>query len=104
MKTKDVPAIIMLLAGGVYCLFGIRYQIPLMDFTVQLLIVLLIFWILGGIIKSVLDHFMGEIEVKTEEEENEEENEKSDDEDSEEDAESEENVETEENQSSEEEE
>ena len=67
MKTKDVPAIVMLLAGGVYCLFGILYKIPLMEFLIQLLTVLLIFWIFGGIVRMVLDRFMGEIEVKEEE-------------------------------------
>ena len=72
MKTNYVPAIVMLLAGGVYCLLGIFYQIPLWDFTIQLLIVLIIFWIMGGIIKMVLDKYMGEIEEKTEEESDEE--------------------------------
>lgn len=66
MKTKDIPAIVMLLAGSVYCLIGIRYQIPLMDFLVQLLTILLIFWIIGGIVRMFLDRFMGEIEDKTE--------------------------------------
>ena len=66
MKTNYVPAIVMLLAGGVYCLFGIYYQVSLMDFCVQLLIVLIIFWIVGGIIRMVLDRFMGEIEDKKE--------------------------------------
>ena len=69
MKTKEIPAIVMLLAGGVYCLIGIRYQIPLMDFTVQLLVVLLVFWIIGGIVRIVLDRFMWEIGDKTEVEE-----------------------------------
>ena len=76
MKTKDIPAIVMLLAGAVYCLIGIRYQIPLMDFLVQLLIVLLIFWIIGGIVRMVLDRFMGEIEDKSKSEEDEETEEK----------------------------
>ncbi|MBQ2901966.1 MAG: hypothetical protein IJE49_08970 [Agathobacter sp.] len=71
MKTKDIPAIVMLLAGGVYCLLGILYQIPLMDFLVQLLIVLLVFWMIGGIIRMLLDKFMGEIEDKTKKEEEE---------------------------------
>ena len=71
MKTKDVPAIVMLLAGGVYCLFGILYKIPLTEFLIQLLVILLVFWMLGGILKMVLDHFMGEIEVKEEEEDSE---------------------------------
>lgn len=65
MKTKEIPALVMLLAGGVYCLIGIRYQIPLMDFSVQLLVVLLIFWMIGGIVRMILDRFMGEIEDKT---------------------------------------
>ena len=81
MKTKDVPAIVMLLAGLVYCLFGILYNIPLTEFLVQLLVILLIFWVFGGILKMVLDHFMGEIEVKEEEEDSE----ASDDEESEDD-------------------
>ena len=67
MKTKDVPAIVMLLAGGVYCLCGIIYNIPLMEFLVHLLTILLIFWVFGGVVKIVLDRFMGEIVVKQEE-------------------------------------
>ncbi len=84
MKTKEIPAIVMLLAGGVYCLIGIRYQIPLMDFTVQLLIVLLVFWMIGGIVRMVLDRFMGEIEDKAKGEESEETQEKDAEEDAEE--------------------
>lgn len=60
---------VMLAAGGVYCLLGILYQIPLMDFMVQLLIVLFAFWILGGIVRMLLDRFMGEIEDKAKDEE-----------------------------------
>lgn len=66
MKTKDVPAIVMLLAGGVYCLFGIIYKIPLMEFLIHLLAILLVFWIFGGIVKMVLDRFMGEVGVSKE--------------------------------------
>ncbi|MBQ6844670.1 MAG: hypothetical protein IJO60_08565 [Agathobacter sp.] len=72
MKTKDVPAIVMLLAGAVYCLFGIINKIPLTEFLMHLLIILLIFWVFGGIVKIVLDRFIGEIEVKKEEEDSEE--------------------------------
>lgn len=71
MKTKEIPAIVMLLAGGVYCLLGIYYQIPLMEFSVQLLIVLLVFWMFGGIVRMFLDKNMGEIEDKAKEEEGE---------------------------------
>lgn len=69
MKTKDIPAIIMLLAGALYCLLGIYYQTPLMDFLVQLLIVLLLFWMIGGILRMVLEHFMKKLQVQTKEEE-----------------------------------
>ena len=82
MKTNYVPAIVMLVAGGVYCLLGIFYQIPLGEFLIQLLTVLIVFWIIGGIIKMVLDKFMGEIEEKSEgesEEESEENEENSED-------------------------
>lgn len=72
MKTNYVPAIVMLVAGGVYCLLGIFYQIPLGEFLIQLLTVLIVFWIIGGIIKMVLDKFMGEIEEKAEEKSEEE--------------------------------
>ena len=71
MKTKEIPAIIMLIAGGLYCLLGIVYQVSLMDFCVQLLIVLVVFWMLGGIVRMVLDHFMKENENKAKEEEQE---------------------------------
>jgi len=69
MKTKDLPAIVMLLAGGVYCVIGIRYQIPLMQFTLQLLMVLILFWIFGGIVRMVLDKCMIEMADKKESEE-----------------------------------
>lgn len=69
MKTKEIPTIVMLIAGGIYCLLGIFYKISLMDFLVQLLIVLFVFWILGGIIRMVLDRFIGEVGDKAEEEE-----------------------------------
>ena len=66
MKTNYVPAIVMLLAGAVYCLCGLMSGTPLFEFTVQLLIVLLVFYLLGGIIRIVLDKFMGEVEKKEE--------------------------------------
>ena len=71
MKTKEIPAIVMLIAGGVYCLLGIYCQIPLMDFLIQLLIILLGFWMMGGIIRMVLDHFIGDLADKAKEEEEE---------------------------------
>lgn len=70
MKTNYIPAIVTLTAGAVYCLFGIYTRVPLFDFTIQLLIVLFIFFILGGIIRMVLESVMREVNSKTEIEEN----------------------------------
>ena len=72
MKTNYVPALVMLLAGGVYCLLGIFYQTPLLEFSIQLLTVLIIFWIIGGIIRIVLDKYMGEVKDPSKEEDEEE--------------------------------
>lgn len=58
LKTNYLPALIMLLAGFIYCLFGIKNGVPALDFTVQLLIVLLVFYILGGIIRLLFEHLM----------------------------------------------
>ena len=85
MKTKEIPAIVMLIAGGVYCLLGIYCQIPLMDFLIQLLMILLGFWMMGGIIRMVLDHFIGDLEDKAKEEEEEAEEKDAEDSDEEED-------------------
>lgn len=67
MKTKDVPAIIMLLAGGLYCLFALYYRIPVTEFLIHLLVILLVFWMFGGIVKMILDRFMGVLGIKKEE-------------------------------------
>lgn len=58
MKTNYVPAIVMLSAGFVNCLISFRNGLELYDFTKQLLIVLIIFWIIGCVIKLVLDKTM----------------------------------------------
>lgn len=69
MKTNYVPAIVMLLAGAVYCLFAIKNDVPLMDFMVQLLIVLMVFFVLGAIVRLLLDHVMNDMADKAEENE-----------------------------------
>jgi len=67
MKTNYIPAIIMLLAGFLYCIIGIKNKVEVTDFCIQLIIVLLVFYILGGIIKMVLDAFMKKPELPKEE-------------------------------------
>ena len=55
MKTKSVPAIVMLSAGFVACGAGICAHMEVADFMKMLLIVLIVFYLLGGVVKIVLD-------------------------------------------------
>lgn len=55
MKTRTIPALIMLLAGAVTCVAGIMAKMEIVSFTKMLLIVLVVFYILGCIVKIVLD-------------------------------------------------
>lgn len=55
MKTNYVPAIIMLLAGLVDSVISIYYKLDLYSFTKRLLLVLVVFYILGCVVKIILD-------------------------------------------------
>lgn len=69
MKTNHVPALVMLSAGALYCLIGIRNGIELTQFMTELLIVLLIFLMIGSILRAVLDKAMDVMATKIVEEE-----------------------------------
>lgn len=70
MKTNGVPAIVMLLAGFTDCIIAIRTHMTLGSFTRQLFLVLLIFYVIGCIVKLILDRNIDKMEdVKTVEEE-----------------------------------
>jgi uncharacterized membrane protein len=55
MKTKPIPAIVMMTAGLITCFLCIRNQVSTSDFLRRLLLVLILFYILGIILKEVLD-------------------------------------------------
>ena len=55
MNTKSIPAIIMLAAGFVACIVGILQHFSFGMFTKTLLLVLIGFYLLGQILKFVLD-------------------------------------------------
>lgn len=67
MKTKPIPAIVMLLAGFVTCIMSIYNRLNLKTFTKTLLLVLIIFYLFGVIIKIVLDKNFVMAEDKEEE-------------------------------------
>ena len=62
MKTNGVPAMVMLLAGFVDCLIAIRTHMTLGSFTRQLFLVLLIFYIIGCVVKIILDRNIDKME------------------------------------------
>ena len=79
MKTNGVPAMVMLLAGFVDCLIAIRTHMTQGSFTRQLFLVLVIFYIIGCVVKIILDRNIDKMEdVKTVEEELPEEKEQTD--------------------------
>lgn len=55
MNTKPIPAIVMLMAGFTACLAGMNAHMEVADFLKMLLIVLIVFYILGCMIKAVMD-------------------------------------------------
>jgi uncharacterized membrane protein YraQ (UPF0718 family) len=54
-KIKNLPAIIMLAAGLIDCIFSIYYHLSLWDFTRQLLLVLIIFYLIGCVVQIVVE-------------------------------------------------
>ena len=64
MKTDNVPALVMLTAGFIDCVIAIVRGQSLLPFTKQLLIVLLIFYILGSIIKVILDRNFNDMDER----------------------------------------
>lgn len=80
MKTKQIPAVVMLLAGFVTCIVAIFQGIELGKFLKILLLVLIGFYVSGCIIKVILDrNFKDMEESDTEEEEPEEQEETEED-------------------------
>lgn len=66
MRTRYIPAIVTLLAGFLYCVIALIHHFPVNVFLKQLFIVLLIFLVLGSIIKVLLDVFMEKMEKQPE--------------------------------------
>lgn len=65
MKRNYIPAFIMLLAGFITCIFGLYYRYSAVRLSITLFIVLVCFYVLGCLVKSLVCHFIPE---KTEEE------------------------------------
>ena len=55
MKTNGVPAIIMLAAGFIDCVIAILTHMSLWNFTRQLLLVLVLFYVIGCVVKMMTE-------------------------------------------------
>mgnify|MGYP003292594886 CR=1 FL=1 len=55
MKTKSIPVILMLVAGALTCILGFVYQYETTQFFTMVLTVLVIFYMLGCIVKIIID-------------------------------------------------
>lgn len=55
MKTKQVPAIVMLTAGLIVCVISIAQHMEFGEFVTTLFLVLICFYILGCVAKVILD-------------------------------------------------
>lgn len=72
MKTKLVPALLTLTAGFVACIAGILARMETINFLKMVLIVLILFYILGCVVKLILDRNFMEMQVEETTEEKEE--------------------------------
>lgn len=67
MKTKLLPALIMLLAGAVNCVLALTKHMSPLAFTVRLLLVLIIFYVLGTLVQWIVDANFKQMEDQPEE-------------------------------------
>lgn len=80
MKTKPIPAIIMLIAGFVACVIGICQHMDMELFLKTVLITMIVFLVLGQIVRIILDRNIEKMADPKEEETEETEENTSDDE------------------------
>lgn len=67
MKTRPIPAIIMLIAGFIACVFGIIQHLEMEMFLKTVLISMIVFLIIGQGVRIVLDRNIGKMADKKEE-------------------------------------
>lgn len=55
MKTKPIPALITLAAGLITCIISFIYQVSIEDFLKSLLLVIVVFYVIGSVVKMIFD-------------------------------------------------
>ena len=64
MRTKSIPVILMLIAGALACILGFVYRYETTQFFAMVLTVLVVFYMLGCIVKIIIDKNFSEIGKK----------------------------------------
>ena len=66
MKTKTIPVMLMLVAGAMACVLGFVYRYETTQFFTMVFTVLVVFYMLGCIVKIIIDkNFPAEQSGKT---------------------------------------
>lgn len=68
MKRNSMPLILMLVAGAVTCIITFIQNYPIWAKLLSLLIVLIVFYFLGSLLKWTIDTFEKQNEIKNKEE------------------------------------
>lgn len=68
MNRKNIPLILMLVAGAVTCVINLINKFSVLKQTASLLFVLVIFYFLGCVLTWTLDYFDGQNNKKKQEE------------------------------------
>ncbi len=68
MNRKNMPLILMLTAGAVTCIITFVQQYSVLNKLISLLVVLIVFYLLGSILRFTLDYFDKQNEEKSKEE------------------------------------
>lgn len=71
MNRKNIPLILMLVAGAVTCIINLIQNVTILGQLTSLMIVLVIFYFLGSVLKWTLDYFDSQNEKKEQSEEGE---------------------------------
>ena len=63
MRTYYIPSLITLSAGAVYCLVAIRNHLTLRETLTELLIVVIVFYLAGSVVKFIIDRNFKDMEL-----------------------------------------
>ncbi len=67
MNRKNMPLILMLVAGAVTCIITFVQKYSVLNKLISLLVVLLIFYFLGSVLRWTLDYFESQNEKRNKE-------------------------------------